>query len=75
MAASIATVTAAGSSGTPALENLSEKGGAKGMGITGIRCRRETFTVWSSRAGDGTVNTRHLSPRSGGPALMDFAGA
>ena len=42
---------------------------------SGIRCRRETFTVWSSRAGDGTVNKRHMSSRIAGSAFMEFAGA
>src|SRR5215208_3677301 len=35
---------------------------------------RLLYCVWSSRAGDSTVNTRQLSPRSGS-ALMDFASA
>ena len=30
---------------------------------------------WLSRAGDSTVNKRHMSSRIGGSAFMDFAGA
>ena len=34
-----------------------------------------SLLFWSSRTGDGTVNTGHFNLRIGGSAFMDFAGA